>query len=141
MEVPTLKADGMTAMGAGLNKAMDMITERKRIYNELGTPYHRPWIFCITDGGPNDEYLGPMNRLKQMEYNKGVLAYCVGVDGFDSQTMGEIFDKNRIFALENLDFTSLFEFVSNSLGTIRESDPSGGREIEVQAPNTLKLAF
>ena len=141
METPVLQADGMTAMGAALNLAMDIITERKQRYNDLGTPYYRPWIFCITDGEPNDNYADAIFRLKQMEQNKGVLGYCVGVEHFDRSVMASIFEQSRIFELKNLDFPALFEFVSNSLGAIRESDPNCGREIDVPAPSTLKLAF
>lgn len=141
MEIPPLSTGGMTAMGAALNLGLDMITERKRIYNELGTPYYRPWIFCITDGGPNDDYLGAVQRLKEMEANKGVLGYCVGVSGFSKNVMAQIFDITRIFELTDLDFTALFQFVSNSLGAIRNSDPAAGNTIDAPAPNNLKLAF
>ena len=141
MEVPTLRANGMTCMGKALDLAMDMVTERKRIYRELGTPYYRPWIFCITDGGPNDDYLGAVQRLKEMERNNGVLGYCVGVTNFSKDLMTQIFEKGRIFELTDLDFTSLFQFLSNSLGAIRNSDPAAGNEIDVPKPENLRLSF
>lgn len=138
---PTLIANGGTPMGAAIEKALDMITTQKAKYNEYGTPYYRPWIFCITDGGPNDSYVAAAQRLKLMESEKKVLGYCVGVENFDRNTMATIFDRERLFELENLDFPSLFKFVSSSLATVRNSDSSGSRTVEVEAPRTLKIAF
>ena len=141
---PTLTAYGGTPMGAAIDKALDMITERKAQYNELGTPYYRPWIFCITDGGPNDSYEMAAQRLKEMEAATKVLGYCVGVANFDRRTMTSIFNTERIFELENLNFPALFKFVSSSLATVRNSDPNGGRSVAVPAPSdlhTLNMAF
>lgn len=141
---PTLTANGGTPMGAAIDKALDMIAEQKARYNELGTPYYRPWIFCITDGCPNDSYALAAQRLKDMEAATKVLGYCVGVANFDRRTMASIFNAERIFELENLNFPALFKFVSSSLATVRNSDPNGGRSVEVEAPSdlhTIKVAF
>ena len=141
MECPKLVTGGMTCMGEALSIGMDMVNERKRVYRELGTPYYRPWIFCITDGYPTDDYIRVAEQLKEMERNNGVLGYCVGVSGFSKDLMSQIFEKERIFELTDLNFTSLFQFVSNSLGAIRNSDPSAGNSIDAPAPNNLRLAF
>ncbi|HBN84986.1 MAG TPA: hypothetical protein DDZ89_14215, partial [Clostridiales bacterium] len=114
MNPPVLTAGGGTPMGGALNMALDIITEQKARYNELGTPYFRPWIFCITDGKPNDDYLAATQRLKQMENEKKVLGYCVGVEKFDRSMMASIFNPERIFELANLNFPALFKFVSSS---------------------------
>jgi uncharacterized protein YegL len=141
---PTLTASGDTPMGAAINVALDMITAQKEKYNSLGTPYYRPWVFCITDGQPNDSYEAAAQRLQQMEADTKVLGYCVGVEEFDRKTVASIFNPERIFELDNLNFPALFKFVSSSLTTVRNSDPSGGRSVEVEAPkdlHTLRIAF
>ena len=38
-------AGGGTPMGEALNRAMDMITERKALYKKKATSYYRPWIY------------------------------------------------------------------------------------------------
>lgn len=141
---PVLTANGGTPMGAAIDKALDMITAQKEKYNELGTPYYRPWIFCITDGGPNDSYVAAAQRLKEMEAATKVLGYCVGVANFDRHTMASIFNTERMFELENLNFPALFKFVSSSLATVRNSDPNSGRTVAVEAPSdlhTINIAF
>ena len=47
MSSVTLRAKGNTSMGAGVNLAIDMVKERNRYYNSLGTPVFKPWIFDI----------------------------------------------------------------------------------------------
>ena len=136
MVVPILTAQGQTVMGEALEKGMDMITQQKNIYNYAGTPYFRPWIFCITDGGPNDNYIDAAERLKWMEENKKVVAYCVGVENFRVDIMREIFNENNIFGLKNCDFTELFKFVSSSLAAVRTSSDDSS-SIDVDAPATM----
>jgi uncharacterized protein YegL len=136
METPILTANGMTPMGQALNTAMDMITEQKELYKKYNTPYYRPWIFCITDGEPNDSWQDAAQRLKQMESQKGVLGYCVGVENFNRAVIASIFNPKRIFELDGLDFSALFEFLSSSLSTLRESTDGTA---SVSAPSTLRM--
>ena len=110
--IPTLDANGMTPMGKALDVAMDMIEARKTLYKEIGTPYYRPWIFCITDGEPTDEWRQTAQRLRDMEDRHKLLAYCVGVTGFNIGLMTKIFDEKRIIQLKGLEFTTFFKFLS-----------------------------
>lgn len=137
MNIPTLTANGTTAMGAALEKAMDMITMRKNVYGYAGTPYFRPWIFCITDGAPNDNYRDAAERLHWMEENKKVVAFCVGVDNFRADIMKQIFNPNNIYGLKNCDFTGLFRFVSSSLDALRTSTDEAGASMDVEVPATM----
>lgn len=136
MELPELKEYGNTAMGKALETAMDMVTMQKNKYNYAGTPYFRPWIFCVTDGGPNDDYRESAERLKWMENNGKAIAYCVGVDGFRADIMKQIFDPNNIYGLKNCDFTGLFKFVSSSLDALRNSTEESG-SLNIPAPDTM----
>lgn len=141
METPTLEASGLTSLGAAINLGLDMIQEQKNRYNANGTPYYRPWLFCITDGLPTDDTEAAAARLKELEANKKVLGYCVGVDGYDKDEMAKIFDKSRIFELSGLDFSGLFQFVSSSLSAARNSGEASGGTVQVTAPTTMTMAF
>ncbi|MDR0318873.1 MAG: VWA domain-containing protein [Nitrososphaerota archaeon] len=141
MNPPVLRASGGTPMGEAINWALDIIEQQKKRYNDFGTPYYRPWVFCITDGEPTDDYKAAAQRLKEMEDDNKVLGYCVGVENFNKGAMANIFDTARVFELANLDFPGLFKFVSNSLDTVRNSDPVAGNQVDVAAPSTLKMAF
>jgi uncharacterized protein YegL len=132
----TLVANGATPMGEAINKALELTEQQKDRYKNLGTPYWRPWIICITDGQPTDDCSVAKQKLQQMESDLKVLGYCVGVDGFNVEIMKTIFNHNRIFELANHDFVGLFEFLSSSLVQVRNS--TGGTQIDVEAPSTLR---
>ncbi len=123
MEVPTLVANGQTSMGGGLNVALDMLEQRKTQYKELGVPYHRPWIFMISDGAPNDDYASAFARLKDMQSQKKVELWAVGVPGYDKEIICSL--TKRVIELDaNLNFAGLFEWLSTSLSVKAQSKPT-----------------
>lgn len=137
MSPPELTAGGSTPLGEAINRGLDMIEEQKDKYKTLGTPYYRPWLFCITDGEPTDSWEGAAARLREMEEQKKVLGYCVGVEGFNRAKMQSIFTGAHLFELKNLNFTALFEFLSNSLAAVPKSNEASGT-MAVLAPSDLQ---
>ena len=139
---PTLSASGSTPLAEGLNLALDKVEERKNIYRQNGTPYKRPWIFCMTDGEPTDDddvIEDAANRLKGAEAAKKVLGYCVGVEGYNKTKMSKIFEPRHMFKLQGANFVTMFEFLSNSITTNILSDPSVGDKVQVQLPQSVVI--
>jgi uncharacterized protein YegL len=127
-------------MGEALHKAMDMIIERKKLYKERATPYYRPWIFCVTDDEPTDEYSTSAQRLKKMVAENGVVDWCVGVDNFNREKMREIFSAERIFFLSDSNYRELFQWLAPSLSRISQSRaPTGGRLSLPPPPRNLEI--
>jgi uncharacterized protein YegL len=144
MKVPELKAYGASPLGEALRMGLDMVAKRKEVYSLAGTPYYRPWIFCITDGTPTDDWETAAFQLKDAENNKKVLGYCVCVENdadFSKREVFQIFNHARILKLDGLDFSGLFEFVSNSLAAVSQSNPNSESMVSVAAPHTLTMAF
>lgn len=111
-----LQASGGTRMGAAINKALDVLEERKEVYKENAIQYYRPWIFLITDGAPTDFYLDAAKRLKEAEDNNKLLFYSVGVQDADMDTLREITPNlERAKKLNSLDFQSMFRWLSDSV--------------------------
>src|SRR5215212_1595308 len=54
-EPPVLSAQGLTHMGGGIARALDLLQLRKSQYKDHGITYYRPWVFMITDGEPQGE--------------------------------------------------------------------------------------
>src|SRR5258708_30024175 len=50
-----LTVQGFTSMGAAIDKALDLIQERKTLYRASGIAYYRPWVLMVTDGEPHGE--------------------------------------------------------------------------------------
>ncbi|KPQ31523.1 MAG: hypothetical protein HLUCCO16_21720 [Phormidium sp. OSCR] len=125
-EAPVLTAQGLTSMGTGLQKALDLLDERKRQYRDNGITYYRPWIFTITDGEPQGEpkraIEEAMARLRDDEANKRVACFAVGVENANMERLGEIFPRTPL-KLKGLDFRELFVWLSASMQRVSNSQP------------------
>jgi uncharacterized protein YegL len=118
----TLNATGSTAMGAGINKAIDLVKARNHLYNSLGTPCFRPWIFMITDGAPTDDIENAVVRVQEEE-RKGTRGrlkfFALGVSGYNKEILFRL--TNRVMELRDTDFSSIFDWMSESMVTISVS--------------------
>lgn len=122
MEPVTLSATGCTAMGAGINLAIDIVKERNRFYNSMGTPCFKPWIFMITDGAPTDNIDSARQRIidEESKGTHGKLKFwAVGVPGYSKETLTSL--TKRCIALDEASFKGIFNWLSESMVTISVS--------------------
>ena len=128
---PTLSATGSTAMGAGIEKAIDLLQERKQRYRDKGITYYRPWIFMITDGGPTDSVDKATTKLHEGENKKSFAFFAVGVQGADSNALKRISVREPKM-LEGLNFGELFVWLSTSMQKVSQSKP--GEQVPMEKP-------
>lgn len=118
----TLSATGCTAMGEGINLAIDKVKERNRFYASMGTPCFKPWIFMITDGAPTDDISAARQRILDEE-NKGshgkLKFWAVGVPGYSKETLQSL--TKRCIALDEAKFSGIFDWMSESMVAISVS--------------------
>lgn len=122
MQPVTLSASGCTAMGAGINLAIDKVKERNRFYNSMGTPCFKPWIFMITDGAPTDDIESARQRIidEESKGTHGKLKFwAVGVSGYSKETLTSL--TKRCIALNEASFNGIFNWLSESMVTISVS--------------------
>lgn len=121
---PTLTAQGLTHLGAGIHQALDMIQARKTLYRTHGVAYYRPWIFMVTDGEPQGEpdriIEQVTQRIKQDEVNKRVAFFPVGVENANLDRLGQISVRTPI-KLTGLNFTEMFLWLSASMTAVSHS--------------------
>ena len=75
---PQLTANGLTAMGDGLNLALDLLEKRKEQYSGKGVDYYQPWLILITDGEDNgdpDSMRRAKERIQNMINKKKLCLY------------------------------------------------------------------
>ncbi len=116
-----LQAHGMTAMGQGIEYAIEKVKERCRLYNALGTPCFKPWIFMITDGCPDeteDMYSAMMKIAAEEERNK-LKFFALGVKGYNKEVLFSL--TQRVIELKDVNFSSIFNWLSESMVTISVS--------------------
>ncbi len=121
---PILTAQGLTNMGSGINKALDMIQERKEQYRANGIAYYRPWIFMITDGEPQGELDQVVEqatqRLQTDEANKRVAFFSVGVENANMTRLSQIAVRTPL-KLNGLNFIEMFVWLSASMSAVSHS--------------------
>ena len=123
-EPPTLTAQGMTCMGSGIHRALDMINERKTQYRANGMVYFRPWVLMITDGEPQGEadliVQEATRRIREEETRRSVAFYAVGVQNAAMQRLSEIVTRAPM-KLSGLNFAEMFQWLSTSMQRVSRS--------------------
>ena len=123
---PTLTADDVTPMGEAIEYALDLLEQRKEVYKTNGIQYYRPWVFLITDGAPTDSWHNAARRIREMEAQRRMLFFAVGVQGADMDKLRQIALPERPpVMLNGLDFTSMFQWLSTSMKRVSGSKVGG----------------
>ena len=121
---PVLSAQGLTTMGGGIHKALDLVADRKSQYRASGIAYYRPWVFMISDGEPQGEFEDVVeqatSRLKADEANKRVAFFTVGVENANMTRLSQIAVRAPL-KLNGLDFVEMFVWLSTSMSAVSHS--------------------
>ncbi|HEX2205066.1 MAG TPA: VWA domain-containing protein [Longimicrobium sp.] len=125
-EVPFLNAEGLTHMGEGINRALDLVEERKATYRSYDVGYYRPWIFMVTDGEPqgepDDAIVRAAQRVRQAEQQKHAAFFAVGVENANIEKLAKIAVRQPL-RLKGLDFREMFVWLSRSMQSVAHSRP------------------
>lgn len=129
-EPPTLDASGETPLGQAVNKAIDIVSDRKAVYKKNGVAYYRPWIFLITDGAPTDSWSSAASRVQEGERKGAFLFFSVGVEDADFGVLSKLSRQREPLKLKGLRFKDLFQWLSRSLTSVSQSKPNEIAKIE-----------
>lgn len=120
MPLPALAADGQTPMGEAIEKAVQMVRDRCRVYDEAGIPHYKPWIFMITDGEPTDDITNAKTLIRQREDTGRLKFFSVAVNGANTTILSSL-SKRTIQATEKDQFKDIFNWISKSMSIISAS--------------------
>jgi uncharacterized protein YegL len=125
---PSLDANGRTPMGEAIERAVEMLSERKRAYRANGIGYYRPWIFMISDGEPTDDVTKAAHIIKAGESKKSFMFYAVAVENADIGKLAKVAVR-RPLRLKGLSFEKLFVWLSDSLSSVSRSQVGDSLEL------------
>jgi len=145
-DLPILNIGGVTNLVAGMNKAIELVTDRKNFYKSNGEQYYRPFIVLFTDGAPTNtpEEIEQLDQtIQKLSDEKRFIFLPFGVDGADMQLLAKLAaqtDDQRLkntgtaFMMKDVSkFAEVFQFVSASISGIMEK---GGTQA-VQLPTSV----
>jgi len=116
-------------MGEAIQKALEMVEQRKNRYRQNGIAYYRPWIFLITDGAPTDEWQTSALDVEEGEKSGSFSFFAVGVENADMEVLGQIATRQPL-KLKGLQFRDLFVWLSKSMRRVSESNPGDSVPLE-----------
>lgn len=142
MPTPELQAYGLTNMAEGIQTAIDLVKKRTEMYQTLGTPCHKPWIFMITDGASTSEEFDmeqAANRIK-LEEEKGTHGrlsfWALGAGDYDADEIFKLTD--RVLELRDENFERIFPWLSESMSAISQSQVGERVELDLLPDNVRK---
>lgn len=126
-DIPELTTGDKTAMGEGVNLALDLLEQRKECYKDSGVDYFQPWLVIMTDGVPNGNPL-EMNRaskrIAELVNEKKLTIFPIGIGSeADQSALKSLSPKRAPLKLQGLKFREFFAWLSQSVSRTSQSMP------------------
>lgn len=132
--LPELECDeDDTAMGEGVNLALDCLERRKKEYKETGVSYFQPWLVLMTDGIPNGDknvLERAINRTRELVQQEklSVIPIAIG-EKADFETLARFSPKCKPTHLKGMNFKAFFEWLAASVESSSQSTVSGDKPV------------
>lgn len=128
-QVPELKAQGATAMGAALDLLARCIDREVTTNSPERKGDWKPLVFIITDGVPTDDWRKGLDELRKRK--TGIIVACAAGSRGDTGILKQVTDS--VLSLDTADTHSLsrfFSWVSASVGVTSEKIENSGKEVK-----------
>ena len=124
--VPYISATtSLTPIGEGILTALELLSERKDGYKNLGIKYYQPWLVVITDGAPQgEEAMENMERaieaVGELEAHGRLVVFNIGVGHTVDFNLLKRLSAKRAepISIQSAQFSKLFEFLGSSSSSI-----------------------
>lgn len=122
VEAPPLElnADGNTPMGEAIERAVEVLRDRCRVYDEAGVPHYRGWLFMLTDGEPTDDITRAKELIRQREDAGRLKFFSVAVNRANTEILASL-GPRVIQCTEEDRFKEVFNWLSESMTTVSAS--------------------
>ncbi len=131
IRAPQLKVQPGTNLGAALRLLRESIAREVRTHSATNKGDWKPMVFLLTDGAPTDEWRTEAKKLKEPTSSGGKRMNIIGIGcGQDANpaVLNEIADTVLMMGESELDFRSLFQWISSSLSVSSQQLVTPGKE-------------
>nr|WP_288732077.1 VWA domain-containing protein [uncultured Anaerobutyricum sp.] len=119
---PHFKPEGQTAMGEGINLALDLLDKCKKNYTAKGVDCYQPWLIIMSDGinnGSSFELSIAQERIRDLVNRKKLAVYPFGIGkGADLNQLNQLSPKQEAFQLEETQMEGLFKWFAKSAAQV-----------------------
>lgn len=115
-----LKAEGNTPLGLAIEKAVEQLRERCRVYHEAGVPCYKPWLFLLTDSMSTDDLTRAKQLIREREDSGRLKTIAVAVNNADLDVLKSISPRIIKCDAENA-FGGIFDWLAESMTTVSAS--------------------
>lgn len=124
--IPQLKAFGYTPLGGAVNLGLDLLEERKKLYQKNGISYYQPWLFLMTDGEPEQEMKEEIERAKkrtkEMILDKKLTVYTIGMgEKANMQQLQDFTISRAPLKITHTDLEIFFNWIAESMEKVSNS--------------------
>lgn len=134
--IDSIDPTGGTALGEGVNLALDTLETRKSAYSDTGVLYYQPWLVLMTDGQPNGdarELERAVERVTEMVAAKKLTVFPIGIGTDADLKVLERFSPSRPpLRLRGLNFKEFFEWLSKSVSRVSQSTPGDTVKLDLE---------
>lgn len=113
---------GITNTGHAINVALDHLENRKNEYKNNGINFYQPLLFLISDGLSMDDTQPAANRIKELQNNKKLSFFAIGVEGASMEQLSNLSNRPAV-PLKGVNFDELFVWISQSTAAVSASTP------------------
>lgn len=132
-EISDLSADGLTPMGEAVEKALDLLADRKNQYKDQMIEYYQPWLVLMTDGIPTDNYSLASSKIQTLVNSKKLVVFPVAIgDEVDMNILKSFSPNKDPLRLKGLKFKPFFQWLSASVSQLSQSMPGEKVKIDVK---------
>jgi len=121
------QAKGGTFLGGGVEKALEILEQRKKEYSNKGIDYYQPWLVLMTDGKSGDNTQNALKKVKNLANNKKLTLFPLGMgDKADIKMLKQFSTLNNNIVLKVKSptyFKEFFEWLSQSVAVASQSVP------------------
>lgn len=110
-----------TAMGKGVEKALELLENRKKSYKLNGVDHYQPWLVLFTDGEPSDNVSCAQQKCRELENQEKLTVFTFALSDDVNKSILSGFSKRKPISIRNDKIDKFFEWLGKSVSIVSQS--------------------